>query len=924
MALSGLDTIWKNARESQHEVAPDQRYQDFKKKYKSDRVNFARNCIRWDEGRGMCDYQEDLLRELDEGCNRLSWRGPRGARKCVAFGERVRLSSGELVDSQELIGKSFEVLSVGEGLTVRKSKAFARDNGVKTVVEITTDKGSVIRRTENHPLWADKTPYRKCPVHYTKRLLPEGSWVDCSDLEPGNLVAAYLDNSIKEDYGISDAEIKLAGYILGDGGVTGRSTNFSQQDGVCLEEMREISGELGCTLNYNSGVDYRIVALPGGVKPCKGRISNPVRKLLNEWDIAGKNAWQKSLPSFAWLLSGRQLSLLISRLFACDGWAHTGPLKKGKTAKTIGFCSVSRVLACDVQTALKRLGIHASLRRESKSWTHGGIKKTGHCFTVSVSSAEEIIRFSERIGIFGKEEAVDRVCQASRQALRTELGRIPQWRKHNLPENMRWEKVKSVRLIEEVPTVAITVPGDETFLTDYVEHNTSTCSIIIIHHCLVYSGHPKRTFGVATTASVGRQLTEFLWPEVHKWISRIRWDVVGRGPFKEGTELMTEGIRLQGGKAFAFVSNDPDKIEGFHADDALVIFDESKAVPEESRKRVMASLTTSGEDTDQKAIVIAVSTPGAPSGWFYDIHRGDPRFSRWTAKHITQEMCIKAGALSREGLEELKDECGGEHTSLYKQQGLGEFSAESVMGILPLEWVEKAQERGRALRDEFGSIGQYAGFVTSVGYDISGTGKNRSALIPFHGLHGGDFNVLPKINQVSEAMAEIGRVGNFMDVHDGGNPVLVSDANGLGAGYTSKLMERASETKANWTVQGFMAQGKVDKKQKFPEGIIPGNARAAMWLMARYLLNPDNGFDISLPPDSTAEGKRLKMQLVTMRRLPENSAGATFVLGKEEYAKEHNGESTDEADACLQALTAGRIAKKKKDVVGFFSSLGDD
>lgn len=534
MALSGLDTIWKNARESQHEVAPDQRYQDFKKKYKNDRVNFAKNCIRWDEGRGLCDYQLDLLRLLDEGCNRLSWRGPRGARK------------------------------------------------------------------------------------------------------------------------------------------------------------------------------------------------------------------------------------------------------------------------------------------------------------------------------------------------------------------------------------------------------TSTVAIIIIHWALVHDGDKKRSWGIATTASVGRQLTEFLWPEIHKWIRRIRWETVGRPAFKDNAELMTESIKLSTGRAYAFVSNDPDKVEGFHVDDGLIIFDESKAVPEESRKRVMGGLTTTGEDTDQKAVVIAVSTPGPPSGWFYDIHRGDPRFSRWVARHITQEMCIKAGALSKSGLEELRDECGGEHTSLYKQQGLGEFSAESVMGILPLEWVEKAQERGRALRDEFGSIGQYAGFVTSVGYDISGTGKNRSALIPFHGLHGGDFYVLPKISHISESMAEIGRVGNFMDSHDGGNPVCVADANGIGSTYASKLMERAKETNANWTVQGFMAQGKVDKKQKFPEGIVPGNARAAMWLMARYLLNPDNGFDISLPPDSTHEGKRLKMQLVTMRRLPENSAGATFVLGKEEYAKEHNGESTDEADACLQALTADRIAKKKRIAKGCYRTLTEE
>ena len=33
-----------------------------------------------------------------------------------------------------------------------------------------------------------------------------------------------------------------------------------------------------------------------------------------------------------------------------------------------------------------------------------------------------------------------------------------------------------------------------------------------------------------TTASAWRQLTKFLWPEVHKWIRRLNWGIIGRPP----------------------------------------------------------------------------------------------------------------------------------------------------------------------------------------------------------------------------------------------------------------------------------------------------------------------------------------------------------------------------------------------------------
>src|SRR5690606_9385780 len=84
---------------------------------------------------------------------------------------------------------------------------------------------------------------------------------------------------------------------------------------------------------------------------------------------------------------------------------------------------------------------------------------------------------------------------------------------------------------------------------------------------------------VITTASVWRQLAVYLWPEIHKWAQRIRWDKVGREPFNMRTELLALQLKLKYGAATAVASNQPERIEGAHGDQILYILDEAKIIP---------------------------------------------------------------------------------------------------------------------------------------------------------------------------------------------------------------------------------------------------------------------------------------------------------------------------------------------------------
>src|SRR4051812_11400287 len=78
---------------------------------------------------------------------------------------------------------------------------------------------------------------------------------------------------------------------------------------------------------------------------------------------------------------------------------------------------------------------------------------------------------------------------------------------------------------------------------------------------------------VVTTASVWRQLRNYLWPEIHKWGKKM-----STREFSTRYELLTMELKLKTGSAFPAASDDPANIEGAHASQILYIIDEGKNV----------------------------------------------------------------------------------------------------------------------------------------------------------------------------------------------------------------------------------------------------------------------------------------------------------------------------------------------------------
>lgn len=832
-------------------------YKKFQARYWDDPAGFANDCLIFEEGEKLTDYQIEGMKRLVKH-KRFSMRGPHGLGKCLGYNESMRLYDGRIVKAHELIGKSFDVLAVDENLRVVKATAFAKDNGVKDVIEIVTDKGRVIRRTLNHPLWADNQPVKYSKPEFAERLRPDGKWIPAGELTVNSVVAVFLGNDGVKGVNMPDEAIKLTAYLLGDGGLTS-GIKFSQEDNVILHEFIQCCNYFGCEVLFDEGCTYRVVTGRRG-----GRKTNPIIEMMRQFGLYGKNSYEKSFPYWVWMLDNRQLSLFVSRLFSCDGWAHGSIRHDGKVTKEIGFSTVSKQMALDMNKALLRLGVQAENRsRTAKSQLGTSVI----AYTVSVHDSENIILYCDRVGIFGKEEAVKNVYKLATESssLKTQ-----KWRHYNLPDNMAWEKIKSITVIENEPTIAITVPSHHTFVTDFVEHNTAFAAIIVLWFVLTRDGQDWK---VPMLASAWRQLTKFLAPEIHKWARRLRWDMIGRKPFNKN-ELLQLNLRLSTGEAFAIASDNAAYIEGAHAKHMLYVFDESKVIPDETWDAAEGAFST-GE-----CFWLAISTPGEMTGRFYDIHSHKSGYEDWNTLFVTLDMAIKAGRINQEWAEQRKKQWG-EDSSVYKNRVLGEFASVDDDGVISLADIERSNIRwlDRKENEEYKEL-------TGVGVDI-GRGGDPSVL-----AHEYDDNFILELEErnTRNSMEIAGRIVTLLRK-------WTSAVSVIDIGYDPGVYDRVKEDdRCRDRAMPFIASGATEFMDETGE-LRFSNERSAAWWNLRELLKND---EYDLPPDDKLTGELTapKFKLMSGGKIQVEGKGETVAFGA--GLRKRLKRSTDHADPVVQ------------------------
>lgn len=398
---------------------------------------------------------------------------------------------------------------------------------------------------------------------------------------------------------------------------------------------------------------------------------------------------------------------------------------------------------------------------------------------------------------------------------------------------------------------------------------------ILVHHAVLTAESDCK---VPTTASAWRQLEKYLWPEIKKVAKLLAWPVIGRPQYDPNRELLGTSIKLNDGivEAFALASDNHALIEGAHASKLVYIYDEAKTIPVPTWDAAEGAFAS--EDlTDCILNAFAISTPGNPSGRFFDIHMRKPGYEDWYVMHVTLEQAIRAKRISVKWAEQ-RERQWGRDSSIYQNRVLGEFADNSEDGIIPLSWVRKAQVRWREWKEK-GMPHQSGRKV--LGIDPARMGRDSTVVAEKVASTLKCLVVIPKLPVTSTC----GRIINLLS----GHYIHIEMEGGLGASIYDILREHSAPNLRPIQVGGKTYWRGRSGELKFM------NVRIAMWWNMRELLDPDFGQEVALPPDPFLEA-----DLTTP--IWDNRSDGTMFLESKRDIMSRLGRSPDWGTACCLAF----------------------
>ena len=381
-----------------------------------------------------------------------------------------------------------------------------------------------------------------------------------------------------------------------------------------------------------------------------------------------------------------------------------------------------------------------------------------------------------------------------------------------------------------------------------------------------------------TTASAWRQLDKFLWPEIHKWARKLDWDKIGRKPYSSRTELMQLQLKLNHGSAMALASDVPELIEGAHADHLFYLFDEAKAISGDIFDAAEGAFSAAGEDSKYEAYALAVSTPGETNGRFYEIHSRKPGFEDWWVRHVTLEEALKAGRVSQDWVDQRARQWG-RTSAVFINRVLGNFASADEAGVIPLAFVEAAQDRWAAAHATDLVLPPF----TNVGVDVARGGEDKTVMA----LRYGHIIEELRTTTLEDTAITAGRVEGLLEAK---RPLgwAVIDVIGIGAGVLDQVRAQGYTTVP---FSGAMKTPQVDISGELEFA----NLRSAAWWTLRELLDPRNGFEVQLPPDDELIGD------LTSPKWRMNPGGKIQVESKDDI-KKRLGRSPDVGDAVVMSF----------------------
>lgn len=306
--------------------------------------------------------------------------------KCLAHDAELVLSDGSIATIEEIYQRrQAELLTLNDNwkFSFTEPSVFV-DDGIKPVFRVTTRLGRTVETTLTHPY------------------LTLDGWLPLSSLRVGDRIAVPRILDVFGTQTLRDCELKLLGYLIGDGCLTKCSPEFTNINPAIQTDFAEAVSEFGnlrvqkTDSNGTRTPSFRVASAVGG-----GHGSNGLTNWLRSLNLYGKSAHEKTIPSQVFQLTRSQIALFLNRLFATDGWVSV--LASGQSQ--LGYATVSEKLARQIQHLLLRFGIIARLKSRLVKYQ----EERRAAWQLDITDARSIQTFISEIGIFGKEAALLRV-----------------------------------------------------------------------------------------------------------------------------------------------------------------------------------------------------------------------------------------------------------------------------------------------------------------------------------------------------------------------------------------------------------------------------------------------------------------------------------------------------------------------------------
>ena len=356
---------------------------------------------------------------------------------------------------------------------------------------------------------------------------------------------------------------------------------------------------------------------------------------------------------------------------------------------------------------------------------------------------------------------------------------------------------------------------------------------------------------VVITAPTSAQLHDALLPEAKSWLKQ------SPEGFREMFNIKAERIELLADPERNFISartsraEQPDALQGVHAENVLLICDEASGVPEQVYEAAGGSMSA------LHATMVLAGNPVRSTGYFYEtFHKLS---DRWKTFHVS---CEDTKRVSNEYVEECRIRYG-EESNTYRVRVLGEFPRGDDDTVIPQELVSGAVSRDVKPTD-FGP--------TVWGVDVARFGSDASALCK---RKGNAVTEPVKLWRNLDTMQLTGAIKAEYDRTDEKPLEIYVDAIGLGAGVADRLRELKLPAYA------------INVGESPAMGTSYLNLRSELWHKAKSWLE---GRDVRLPRDET-----LKSELTTVR-YNYTSSGRVKIESKAEL-KKRGVASPDSADA---------------------------